>query len=310
MLDDAARQALVERLKQHGWDQGSLIDWRVDLYLASTDESLTPEAEATAKGEGPFSLVFEIKKKGSQMVLISQRCDIVNPDEPLVEAIPVQQWPDTKPLPGLNSSRYYVLDADARLIADATRRLVFEKTLLPAEEARQLCANEVERRSFVQWCARRYSRVAFADDFVATVGYALEDALKKEGKKDPEARKALHSWRVAETQSSSADPIDVSFLVVFDEEHGAAKSVPAFVSSVLATAQAQLPKFQEKAVKRLESVGSSASVRKHRIVRAEPVEMSKVSLRDLRAFPSFNLEHMTYDGSEALGVEPHEEALA
>ncbi len=309
MLDDVGRRALVERLKKQGWDQGCLIRWRADLFLASREEALTPEAEATTSGEGHLGLVFEIKKDGARMVIVSQRCDIVGETEPLVEAIPLQIWPDKKALPGLNSSRYFVIDRDRRLVADSTRRLLFEKTLLADEDAEQLCADN-ELGAFTAWCARRYSRVAFPDDFVATVGYALEEALKKRGKKDPDAQKALHSWRVRLAQPADDKPIEVSFLAVFDEERAGADSVEQLVADVLADAQAAVPKFRTKAVERAKQLNPSATVREHLIATAVPVAMSQVSLRDLRDYPAFNLEHMTYDGDEALGVEPHEEAVA
>lgn len=307
MLDEAQRQALVKRLEDDGWDQGSVIDWRVDLFLASHQEALTTEAHEATHGQGPFSLIFEIKKKGTQMVLVSQRCDIVSADEPLVEAIPLEKWPPKKELPRLNSSRFYVFDEENRLVANGTRRIQFEKTLLPHAKPEQLCNTDEELRSFAQWCARRYSRVAFANDFVATIGNALEDALRREGKKNPEAREALHSWRVAETQASADAPIDVSFLVVYDEEHPAAQSVPEFVAAVLAKAQELFPKYHEKARNRAEELGRGAdSVREHRIRSAKPIKMSETSLRIVRQFPSFNLDHMTYAGDEILGVEPLE----
>lgn len=309
MLDEAQRRALVERLTEEGWDQGSVLDWRIDLYLASRKEPLTAEAEATTQGDGPYALVFQIKKEGSQMVVVSQRCDIVSADEDLIEAIPLVEWPAERDLPGLNSTRYFVFDRDARLVADSTRRLQFEKTLLPTGTPQRLCGDDDALRSFSQWCARRYSRVAFANDFVATVGYALEDALRRQGKKNPEPRKALHSWRVAETQVSAGDPIDVSFLVVYDEEHEAAASVGNFVAAVVEQAQNLLPKYQAKAEERAEALGVKGAVRPHTIAQAVPTAMSQVSLRDLRQWPSFNLEHMTYAGEEIAGVEPLEEAV-
>jgi hypothetical protein len=305
MLDEGERAALSERLENQAWDQGSLIDWRADVFLASPHEALTPEAEKITTAKGHLALVFEVKGKGEQMIVVSQRCDIVGFAEPLVEAIPLQKWPADRDLPGLNSSRYFVIDRTKRLVADATRRLSFEKTLLPNQDARQLCANESEQRSFAAWCARRYSRVAFPDDLVATVGFAIEDALRKNGKKQPVAREALHSWRVLLTEPVPGGPIEVSFLVAFDEEHEGADAVKDFVASVLADARTALPKFHKKAVKR----AAPSVVREHQIAAAAPVGMNQISLRDLRLYPAFTLEHMTYDGQD-LGVEPHEEALA
>jgi hypothetical protein len=309
MLDEEEWRRLIERLKNQGWDQGCLLQWRADLFLGSRDNPITPEAKKATQGDGAFALAFEVKKPDQRMVIVSQRCDIVSRVEPLVEAIPLDTWPKEKDLPQLNSARFYVLDRDERLVADATRRLSFEKTLLPDAQAKQLCENDDALGSFRAWCARRYSRVAFSDDFVATVGSALEDALRKQSKETPDARDALHTWRVRLTQEGDA-PIQVALLAVYDEQHKGATQVKPFVEAVLRQAQEALPTYEKKAKELLKKQGVEGELLKHQIAAAVPVTMSQVSLRDLRTYPALNLEHMTYDGTHAIGVEPHEEAVA
>jgi len=99
MLDEKGRKALVERLREQGWDQGCEIPWRADLFLASRTEPLTPEGEkeAAKEGDGSFTLAFDIKKQGERMIIVSQRCDIVGQAEPLVEAIPLLIYPEDIP---------------------------------------------------------------------------------------------------------------------------------------------------------------------------------------------------------------------
>jgi hypothetical protein len=305
-VDQAQVEALIGRLHRQGWDQGSHLLDRTDLFLASVRQPTTEEGERIAsQSQGsPLSLVHEFVTGGPGMVVVSQRCDIVaHPNkEPLCEAVPLVIWPDTQQLPRPNSSRHFVIDHRQRIVADQTRRLSFEKSLLPDRDARNLLPNQERWRNFRAWCARRYSRVAFPDDFVEVVGSALDAALKRVGEKCPESE-ALHSWRVF--LEEQADAVEVALLVPYDELRGVSRAaVKTYVDRVVAQARALLPRMQERAVKR-----HGEQVRRFRLADHVVEAMDTVSLRDIHESEPINFDDLTYTGDEIRGQEPLEEHL-
>jgi hypothetical protein len=305
-LDEAQARALVDRLLRQGWDQGSHLKERIDLFLASTHLPTTRQGEraAAAASGAPAALVHEVTAGGPGMIVVSQRCDIVaHPDiEPLCEAVPLISWPAGRQLPMPNSARYFVVNAEARLVADQTRRVLFEKSLLPDRDAVNLLADPSQWRSFRAWCARRYSRVAFPDDFNLTIGRALRRAIERLGDGRPELQ-AVHSWRVYLEDSGGA--VDVELLVPFDERSPA--GVVAYVDEVVEKAKGFLPREQQWAAKR---VGSGSHLRSFRIAGHLAVPMNKVSLRDIQESQPINFDDLTYGRGEMRGVEPFEEQLS
>ncbi len=295
---------LVERIRRQNWDQGCLLEGRRDLFVADLAQPLTPEAERKAAevGELGIEVVFEVRE-AEKMIIVSQRCDLVaSPDgEPLCEAVPLVAWPDERGLPQANSARRFLIDREQRLVADQSRRFLFEKTLLPDHDAAQLLPDASEWRSFRAWCARRYSRHAFPDDFVETVGRALDWALAKESRKSHGAE-AIHSWRALVDDGTT--PVSVSLLVPYDELHPQAGKAESFVRAVVESARARLPKELAAARKR---AGSGDAVREHMIAGFLSRAFDGTSLRDLRDFDSIDFEHLTFAGTEIKGVEPHEE---
>lgn len=312
MFDEGSLEALVEQLVAQGWDQGCLLPWRHDLFLAQANRTLTKEADRAAARAQPGAdrlLVSEEKKQGEMMIVISQLCDIASPAEPMIEALPLVRWDEGRALPFANSARHFTVDEKRRLVADATRKLIFEKTLLADAQAEQLMS-ETRRRSFAAWCARRYSRVAWDNDFVDTVGSALSKAIEQEARTNPDAHAAIYSWRVLVQRRADTARLDAYFLVPFDEKDGAAAKVTDFVAAVSADAKRRLPKTCKQALAKRKDKKESATLQIYRIAatRAEP--SNRVSLRALNTFIPFNLEHMTYRGDVIQGAEPHEEATA
>lgn len=304
-MEDAAQVALRARIREQGWDQGSHLDLRTDLFLADFRAPITAEAEAAAAKEGPKpvgTVRFE-HDPSPGMIIVSQRCDLVAAldDEPLCEAIPLLTVPAEESLPGPNSARRFLVDADQRLVADLSRRLSFEKALLPDRDAEQMLGTSALRQSFRAWCARRASRIPLPDDFNETIGAALTHALGSALGKRPELG-ATFSWRVFQDELDDEN-VAVALLVPYDETHPAAAGVPAWVDEVLKRTHARLPKAHESAATKL------PVVRTHMLVVAEAKPSSQVSMRTLIDFPAFTLEHLTYRGDEVRGAEPHEEEL-
>ena len=308
MLDEAARKALVERLLRQQWSQGSLISWQIDLFLARGDAAWTEAAERAISGGG-LTLVFEEKEPGEQMIVVSQQCDIVSIAEPFIEAIPLVVWQEGRGLPVSNSSRYFVVDRDRRLVADASRRLLFEKTLVPDADAQQAWDDESRVRSFAAWCARRYSRVAWADALVATVGAALQGAIERAGKNDSAVLEAVHSWRLHVTGATEGEGWDVWVLVPYDER-ASSESVDAFVAAVAEEANKAVPDLYEKVLEKARQDNADASLDRYNLAGITAAPTSQVSLKDVLQFKPLNLEHMTYSKEAVVGVEPHEEVVA
>lgn len=284
-MDAAAEAALRARIREQGWDQGSHLDLRADLFLADLRTPITAEAEAAALKEGPkpVGVVRFEHDPTPGMIIVSQRCDLVAAldDEPLCEAIPLLTVSADESLPGPNSARRFLVDEGQRLVADLSRRLSFEKALLPDRAAQQLLRSPAQRQSFRAWCARRASRIPLPDDFNETIGAALTHALGSALGKRPELD-AIFSWRVLQEEVDDEN-VEVALLVPYDETHPAAGGVPAWVNQVVVRVQARLQKAHEKAAERL------PAVRTHTLVGAEAKPSSEVSMRTLIDFPSFTL---------------------
>lgn len=303
-MDEATEEALRARILRQGWEQGCALTARTDLFLADLRAPITAEAEATAAIEGAKGrgVVHFDHQPSAGMVIVSQRCDLVAAldDEPLCEAIPLFYVPKDENLPGPNSARRFLIDPDRRLVADQSRRLSFEKTLLPDRDAQQLLTSPAKQQSFRAWSARRASRVPLPDDFNETIGFALSRALESGLGKRPELE-ATFSWRVL--QAEVDEDVDVALLVPYDEGHSAAAGVPVWVAEVAERIRERLPKAHERARKHLDVV------RNHTLVGAEAKPSAEVSMRTLIDFPALTLEHLTYQGDEVQGAEPHEEEV-
>jgi hypothetical protein len=304
-VDEAAEEALRTRIRTQGWDQGCALTARTDLFLADLRSPITAEAEATAAKEGAKArgVVNFDHEPSPGMIVVSQRCDLVAAldDEPLCEAIPLIYIPVGENLPGPNSARRFLIDHDKRLVADQSRRLGFEKALLPDRDAQQLLTSSPMKQSFRAWCARRASRIPLPDDFNETVGVALSRALESGLGKRPELE-ATFSWRVLQAEVDE-DNVEVALLVPYDETHPAAADVPIWVAEIAERIRERLPKAHERASARL------PVVRTHTLVGAEAKASNEISMRTLIDFPSFTLEHLTYRGEEVRGAEPHEEEV-
>lgn len=124
-MEEVAEEALRARIRAQVWDQGCLLDARTDLFLADLRSPITSEAEAAALKEGPkpVGVVRFEHDPTPGMIIVSQRCDLVAAldDEPLCEAIPLLTVPAEESLPGPNSARRFLVDADQRLVADVSR---------------------------------------------------------------------------------------------------------------------------------------------------------------------------------------------
>lgn len=310
-MDAAAKEELQRRIREQGWTQGSGLPARHDLFLADLRDPLTVEAEQLrdAKGEAPLAVVHHESDSEPGMIVISQRCDLVaDPDtEPLCEAIPLTRWPHDRELPAPNSARYFVVDGERRLVADQTRRLEFEKTILPDAHADQLLLTEDMALRFRAWCGRRYTRVPLPDDFNLTVGRAISYVLGKRRRADAPELEATYPWRVLREQADDGS-IDVHLIVPYNEQHAAAGRVPAFVEAVIEAAEQRLVNEHERAGRWAAPRG--VTIRPHRIAGHEAVRADVLTMRDIHDSEAIDLDYLTYRGDEVRGELSSEDHLA
>lgn len=308
-MGKAELEQLAARIGAQGWDQGCALDVRDRLFLAERSQPITLEAHAAARqasdGAGPFVVHAEIAPEHQYgAVIVTQLCDLVAfpTTEPLIEALPVLESPEGRQLPHPNSARQFLLDPKRRLVADARFRISFEKALLPDRPAEQLIGDDRRLRSFRAWCARRYSRHPFPDDFVETVGAALDHAWRTPTRTRSEAARAMYSWRVL---TRGENGTDVLLLVPFDEERATKAEVDALLREIMRLADKRLPTETDKARNRAYERGLDPGTVRSFEVQAISIPSADLALKVMRDAPPLNLEHLTYQGERIWGVEPH-----
>jgi hypothetical protein len=303
-VDQAAGDALVRRIEDQGWDQGCFVPLTHWLFLANGDAPTSELGEQIAIQQeidsGPF-VAHATSSEQAGMIITSQVCDLVaNPEaEPFCEAMPLVRVPGDNPLPQPNSTRGFVVDAEERLVADGTYRLYFEKSLLPDEQATQLLADE-PKRLFAAWLGRRSTRAPFPNDFVATVGRAVDWAWRKKRFPNSPVPAALYQWRVG-IYGDREDQVD--FVIPYDERATDEAAVKRFVEDFFHEVRQRLPKEAEKAREREQLAGSNAEIRDYTITPVQVRSARQISMRLMLEMPPFNLEHLTYAADTIVGAE-------
>jgi len=301
----AAGDALVRRIDRQGWDQGCLVPLRHQVFIASAD---VPTSELGAQvaarqhiDSGPFVAHAEPAEQLG-VIITSQLCDLIARPavEPFCEAMPLVRVPDGDPLPQPNSTRGFVVDADRRLIADGTYRLYFEKSLLPDEPATQLLDDE-RKRLFAAWLGHRSTRAAFPNDFVATVGRAIDWVWRRKRFANSPVAPLLYLWRVG-IYGDREDHVD--FVIPYDERATGRDTVNEFVEEFFDEVRNRLPTETEKAREYEQARSSGAEIRDYTIVNVEARPAKEISMRLMLSMPPLSLEHLTYAASVS-GTESH-----
>lgn len=298
--------ALVARLQRQGWAQGCRLPFRRQLLLTDAAAPVSELAAAEIARAGAAQGLTSIFVRPDQQVgsiLITQTCDIVADPavEPNCEAMPIIELADGVSLPRPNSTRAFLLDAERRLIVDATHRLQFEKSLIPDQDAEQLLVAPGQQRAFAAWLGRRATRAAWPNDFEATVGNALRATMAKKRFADDPVSDHLHLIRVL----LAGDGTDVHLVLPYDELQVGEDEAATFAADLLAQTSARLLKDTKRA---REHATSDQEVRTFTIRALRPVRLDQLTMRAMIAAPPLNLEHLTYTASGISGVEPHVEA--
>ncbi len=155
---DTKKRTLGEELFDMGWKQGTLfVAPSACFYLNKLSSPETGEKIIQKKREAESSEIF---------ILITQDCDFVasDADEPYFEAILCKHDKPkfVKTIKG-NSTRRFVIDYDAGLVAYAMYRTQFDKKVLKKLKPEPWPNGPKRLDEFVRWLARRYDRPAIPD---------------------------------------------------------------------------------------------------------------------------------------------------
>jgi hypothetical protein len=187
-------------------------------------EALADDGEAIEAGPAP------ILDEARGMVMLSQTCDVVRGcrARPFVEIAPLIEVPEGQVEAIRRLKRpafaYVPATAAAHLVADLDRTMTVEKALVAQWTRTPGWETDDELRAFALALARKRSRFAFPDDFVAAASALQRHLVDKHDKATDEGAhlralreirvRAAPSWEDGEVQLSwwfikDADPLDV-----------------------------------------------------------------------------------------------------
>lgn len=230
-LSDAAEQAIDDALQS--WRQGDItLDTGLEfVHFADLTRPHGPVsrqvAEALANdGETVGAGATPILDEVSGMVILSQTCDVVRGcrDRPYVEVAPLVEVPETL----LNEIRVFKRPGFAcvpktvedRLVADLDRTMTVEKSLVATWNRTPGCETDEQVRDFANALARKRTRFAFPDDFVAAAQRLQERLVDKHNKKSDEGAhlRSLREIRVRAAPSWDADEVELSWWFIKEGE--------------------------------------------------------------------------------------------
>lgn len=204
------------------WQQGDCVVG--EQLFAFRFLSNSPITEAAREVADPDVDVAETPVRG--MMVATQTCDVVRTcgERPFVEVCPLVEV-DSESLRTIERGyrpRYAFIPgvSQQQLVADLDRVMTVEKAVVAMWERTQGCRNDSEIRGLAQALARKRSRHAFPDDFGAFASELQRRLQKKHDKKSLEGRalRALREIRVAATPSWNADPAELFFWFIRNDE--------------------------------------------------------------------------------------------
>ena len=216
------------------WRQGDVVLTTTlpFMHLADYTLPLTEQARAAAAGDPdgaePLGVVFT---DGVGFAVLTQTCDLVRScrERPFVELCVLKKIEAhvLKEVARGYRPRFAFIPAleEHGLVADLDCIMTVEKAILASiSQGQHLrgCATDNEVRAFATAIARKHSRIAFPDEFVAAVRPIQQRIQSKHGRQSPEGKAlaALREIRVSCAPSWSAAEVDVTFLYVFDTAAG------------------------------------------------------------------------------------------
>ena len=191
---------------------------------AQVAEALANDGDAIEAGATP--VLDEVRG----MVMLSQTCDVVRGcrERPFVEVAPLierpERWVEEVRRLKRSAFAYVSTTAGEQLVADLDRTMTVEKALIAEWTRIPGWETDDELRDFARALARKRSRFAFPDDFVAATRNLQEHLIDKHNRQNDEGAhlralreirvRAAPSWDDGEVQLSwwfikEADPLDV-----------------------------------------------------------------------------------------------------
>ena len=234
-LSDENERTINQALQ--AWRQGDIsLDVGIEfLHLADLSRPHSPAsaqvAEALANdGEAIEAGATPVLDQVRGVVMLSQTCDVIRGccDRPFVEVAPLievsEQWVEEIRRLKRPAFAYVPATAGQRLVADLDRTMTVEKALIAGWTRVPGRETDDELRDFARALARKRSRFAFPDDFVAAARNLQEHLSDKHNRKTDEGAhlralreirvRAAPSWDNGEVQLSwwfikDADPVGV-----------------------------------------------------------------------------------------------------
>lgn len=208
MSPGAAGPHAGRRLYDAGFRQGAVLRSSALKFVYS---------ELTPGGEDLGTKERSVKAK-ERLVVASQDCDILaKPEqEPYVELLICKE---EKPercvrLVEGNSSRWFLLDADKCLVAQAFQRIHVKKEALEQLELEGWSLGGEALERFARWLARRYIRPAFPDEFVEAYQGPVNGVFEETPTEVMECFSQVVSEIRVSKSSTQGPPYDLEFLLL------------------------------------------------------------------------------------------------
>lgn len=282
--NDEDEQSSGKLLVEAGWQQGSIF--RAKVSFAYNELSQGDRSSTITIGAEPVS-------SDDQLVIVTQTCDILADinTEPNVEALACITNSDKGWVNNIdrNSHRYFLIDPASGLVALAQRRLQIAKPVLTLLRPNPWPSDALRFKRFVRWLARRYDRPALPDILVAELQKPITDALRKMDKRSPDVgaafNRAVHDLR-ALLPRREEPPFEIELLLLVRPDQLSRDEADAI----------------DIALANISSAVDSDNIQlSSRVASAEDISLSYYQ----ETTPLF-LEHLTYRGEEAVGLEPYE----
>lgn len=291
MLDiHPSDKAIGRTLWNNGWRQGSLF------YAPSS--SLVWNARSDDKVDGILTVkqrrLADIVGDESELLIVAtQDCDIVadTDKEPFIEALLCTVEIDEGRLKGLdkNSARWFVVNLETHIMANAMDRLLFSKFSLISLTPIPWPSTAGRFQRYVDWLARRFDRPAIPDVLVSNFQKPVIDVFESLKKKQPQIiaafNRAVHSMRI-KLPTRSKPPYDVHVVLLARDESLTAEEDDA-IRTVMSAIRAKLDSAQ------------IALVRNPWIVSPE-----RISLADYQRTRPLPLEYFSFQGETFVGANP------
>jgi hypothetical protein len=293
ILDGNKRSLLVheaplleESLLDRGWRQGALFSapsacftWNA-LSGSGADEPITPQHRKTRSGE--------------KFVMITQDCDIsaLEQQEPYVEALLCKIYKNLEFLSkiGRNSARWFVIDLDTGIVAEARYRVQFARQVIRSLNPEPWPASPKRLEQFIRWLARRYDRPAIPDAIVDAFQRPVEQVFNLLAEEQPDIvlafNEVVHEVRIS-LPTNENSPFNLQLMLLIDSD-GPSREQTDAIDIVTKAVRANL---------------NPKEVYLHPEIRITTEE--RISMAEYYATRPLFLEYFTYKGDEIDGAEPY-----